>query len=210
MSLLQELFGMSKSEALAKSRKRNVRENDYMMGGTRSMPGPDTTDGPYNPEMNTYGDEESYGDYQDFGDMESGEADDMEGGEGLEGEDIVSMDVPLVIRMMEWAKEEAPDDIALHKAVDNMLDLAMERGTADLTMDDYEDIIEGCCDSETEDGELDDESGDEFDFSTSEDESGETNEDEFGGETDKMPRPGMEDMESCGSSNPRVSRMRSY
>lgn len=37
--------------------------------------------------------------------------------------DIISMDVPLFIRMLEWAKEDAQTDMQLHSAVEKILHL---------------------------------------------------------------------------------------
>ena len=51
--------------------------------------------------------------------------------------DFVSMDVPLLIRVLEWAHEEAETDIDLHFAVTNMIKI----GKA-LTMLDYDEIVD--------------------------------------------------------------------
>ena len=53
--------------------------------------------------------------------------------------DIVKMDVPLLIRMMEYAKEDAETDMDLHSAAENMIALSKENRT--LNMDDYNNII---------------------------------------------------------------------
>ncbi len=45
------------------------------------------------------------------------------------------MTMPLFIRLLEWAREDAPDDIELHKAAERCL----TKGTMD--MDDYQRII---------------------------------------------------------------------
>ena len=52
------------------------------------------------------------------------------------GEDTVTLDVPLLIRVMEYAKEDAKTDMELHSAVERMLSIG---GT--LTMDDYHSIV---------------------------------------------------------------------
>jgi hypothetical protein len=52
------------------------------------------------------------------------------------GEDTVTLDVPLMIRVMEYAKEDAKTDMELHKAVERMLAI----GGA-LTMNDYDSIV---------------------------------------------------------------------
>lgn len=50
--------------------------------------------------------------------------------------DIVSMDVPLLIRLLEWAHEDAKTDIEIHIAVENMI-----AKKTNLTMNDYSGII---------------------------------------------------------------------
>ena len=49
--------------------------------------------------------------------------------------DIISMDIPLLIRLLEYAKEDAQTDMDLHKVAENLIALAKEDRT--LTMDDY-------------------------------------------------------------------------
>jgi len=56
--------------------------------------------------------------------------------EANEGVDTIQMDVELFIRCLEWAKESAGDDIALHKFTENVV---AKSGV--LTMSDYEDLI---------------------------------------------------------------------
>lgn len=53
--------------------------------------------------------------------------------------DEVTMDVPFLIRVMEYAKEDAETDMDLHSAVERMLDLSEEGGA--LTMEDYDSIF---------------------------------------------------------------------
>jgi hypothetical protein len=53
--------------------------------------------------------------------------------------DIVKMDIPLLIRMMEYAKEDAETDMDLHAAAENMIELSKEDRI--LSMDDYTNII---------------------------------------------------------------------
>jgi len=50
--------------------------------------------------------------------------------------DKVTLDVPLLIRVMEYAKEDAKTDMELHKAVERMLEIGGE-----LTMDNYDSIV---------------------------------------------------------------------
>lgn len=54
-------------------------------------------------------------------------------------EDVIMMDVPLLIRMLEYAREDAKTDMDLHFAAENLITLS-KRG-ATLTMDDYDTII---------------------------------------------------------------------
>jgi|GEM_PF-6466102 hypothetical protein len=52
--------------------------------------------------------------------------------------DTIYMDVPLFIRMLEYAKEDAKDDMDLHKVTERILNMQGKR----LTMEDYADIVE--------------------------------------------------------------------
>ena len=54
-------------------------------------------------------------------------------------EDVIMMDVPLLIRMLEYAREDAKTDMDLHFAAKNLIKLS-KNGTT-LTMDDYDTII---------------------------------------------------------------------
>ena len=51
--------------------------------------------------------------------------------------DTITMDMPLFIRMLEWAKEDSESDMDLHKAAENAVNLH----AAILTMKDYDSII---------------------------------------------------------------------
>jgi hypothetical protein len=53
--------------------------------------------------------------------------------------DIISVDVPLFIRLLEYAREDAQTDMDLHNVADNIIDLS-EEGKV-LTMDDYNTIV---------------------------------------------------------------------
>ena len=53
--------------------------------------------------------------------------------------DIVSLDIPLLIRIMEYAKENAQTDMDLHKVAENLIELSKEGKT--LNMDDYSNIV---------------------------------------------------------------------
>jgi hypothetical protein len=53
--------------------------------------------------------------------------------------DIVTLDVPLFIRMLEYAKEEAADDMDLHDLATKTIALSKQRGI--LSMEDYDTLI---------------------------------------------------------------------
>jgi len=53
--------------------------------------------------------------------------------------DIVTLDVPLFIRMLEYAKEEAADDMDLHELATKTIALSKQRGI--LSMEDYDVLI---------------------------------------------------------------------
>ena len=54
-------------------------------------------------------------------------------------EDVIKMDVPLFIRMLEYAREDASNDIDLHEVAKKVIGLSSEDKV--LTMDDYETIV---------------------------------------------------------------------
>lgn len=53
--------------------------------------------------------------------------------------DAVTMDVPLLIRIMEYAREDAQTDMDLHDVAEQLISLSQEGRT--LTMDDYDEIV---------------------------------------------------------------------
>ena len=55
--------------------------------------------------------------------------------------DSVSMDVPLLLRIMEFAREDAKTDMALHDVTENLIRLSNQGRT--LTMNDYDAIVGG-------------------------------------------------------------------
>lgn len=55
-------------------------------------------------------------------------------------QDIVTFDVPLFIRLLEFAREDATDDQTLHKVTENIIKMC-EDGQV-LTMDDYDSIVD--------------------------------------------------------------------
>ena len=53
--------------------------------------------------------------------------------------DTASLDIPLLIRIMEFAKEDAQTDMDLHKVAENIIELSKQGRT--LTMKDYSNIV---------------------------------------------------------------------
>lgn len=53
--------------------------------------------------------------------------------------DIVKLNVPLLLRLLEYAREDAKDDMDLHRVVENIIDLSKTGIT--LGMIDYNTII---------------------------------------------------------------------
>ena len=53
--------------------------------------------------------------------------------------DIITVDVPLFIRLLEYAREDAQTDMDLHDVADNIISLSTLGKT--LSMDDYSAII---------------------------------------------------------------------
>lgn len=58
----------------------------------------------------------------------------------LDQPDVVQVNIPLLIRLSEFAKEDAKSDLDLHKAVENMLVIRSETNKP-LSMDDYNRIV---------------------------------------------------------------------
>lgn len=53
--------------------------------------------------------------------------------------DVVSMDVPLMIRLLEYAREDAKTDMDLHNVSEKLIELSASGQT--LTMAQYEEIV---------------------------------------------------------------------
>jgi hypothetical protein len=53
--------------------------------------------------------------------------------------DLITVDVPLFIRLLEYAREDAAADMDLHDVAENAISLAASGKT--LTMDDYSSLI---------------------------------------------------------------------
>jgi hypothetical protein len=58
--------------------------------------------------------------------------------EEVEKTDTITLDIPLMIRVLEYAREDAKTDMDLHKVVENLINL---RGEGPLSMDHYEEIV---------------------------------------------------------------------
>ena len=116
MTLLADILKMSKSK---------VNEMDFEFGGVK--PQPAVTDGPPPPEDDGY---------KDF---DTANGDDHEYDDPLAGEDKLEMEIPFLIKLLEWAHEEAQSDEDIHKMAENLL--ALDKSP--LTMDDYEEAVAG-------------------------------------------------------------------
>lgn len=53
--------------------------------------------------------------------------------------DVVSLDVPLLIRLLEYAREDAKSDMDLHRLTQKLIEKSAEGNT--LSMGDYESLI---------------------------------------------------------------------
>jgi hypothetical protein len=60
--------------------------------------------------------------------------------------DTVTIDIPLIIRLLEYAREDAHSDVDLHDVTENLIRLGLDDKV--LTMDDYESIVGGIDKSE--------------------------------------------------------------
>jgi len=80
-------------------------------------------------------------------------------GEASNPVDTVTMDVPLMIRMFEYAREEAKSDMDLHDVAEKLI--ALGTGGSTLTMDNYEDIVSNV-ENGIEDHEMDEAAGEKF------------------------------------------------
>jgi hypothetical protein len=58
--------------------------------------------------------------------------------EAVDEKDTVTMDIPLLIRVLEYAREDAKTDMDLHKVVENLINM---RGEGSLSMDMYNKIV---------------------------------------------------------------------
>ena len=53
--------------------------------------------------------------------------------------DTIKLDVPLFIRLLEYAREDAKSDMDLHELADNIIEMSSEGRV--LSMDDYEFVL---------------------------------------------------------------------
>lgn len=58
--------------------------------------------------------------------------------EAVDEKDTVTMDIPLLIRVLEYAREDAKTDMDLHRVVENLINM---RGAVPLSMDHYDQIV---------------------------------------------------------------------
>lgn len=70
-----------------------------------------------------------------------------ESDEMMDKPDNITVDVPLMLRIMEYAREEANDDMDLHKVAERLVGLSRSKP---LTMDDYDAIVDGETNNMTE------------------------------------------------------------
>lgn len=54
-------------------------------------------------------------------------------------EDVIQLDVPLMIRLLEYAREDAQSDVDLHLVAEKLIELSVDGDVLD--MDDYDDIV---------------------------------------------------------------------
>ena len=55
-------------------------------------------------------------------------------------EDVIKLNVPLLIRLLEFAREDSSQDVDLHLVAENLIDLSEEGAV--LEMEDYEEIVQ--------------------------------------------------------------------
>lgn len=68
-----------------------------------------------------------------------GALEDLNDSNGYEGEDVLCMNVPLFLRLLEFSREDASKDKDLHVITENITKICNNGGTA--TMDDYDAIV---------------------------------------------------------------------
>lgn len=85
-----------------------------------------------------------------------------------EGSDIICVDVPLAIRLFEYAREEARTDEDVHILAERLVQLGTEKDEV-LTMDHYSNIVSNLKSSKPEEFNLDDLLGDNSDINVSDD-----------------------------------------
>ena len=64
--------------------------------------------------------------------------------------DTITVDVPLLIRLLEFSREDAQTDMDLHQLAASMINLSPESNT--LTMADYEELVTGLAGHENAEG----------------------------------------------------------
>ena len=61
-----------------------------------------------------------------------------------DSEDVIKFNIPLMLKLLEWAREESSKDMELHIVVEKMIELSEDGDT--LTMEEYPEIV--CMDPE--------------------------------------------------------------
>jgi len=61
--------------------------------------------------------------------------------EGVQGIDSIMISIPLLIRCMEYAREDAKSDLDLHLSIERMLQVAKTKGSRPLDSNDYKRIF---------------------------------------------------------------------
>jgi hypothetical protein len=84
-------------------------------------------------------------------DVKSYDSEDNRPGEHDNTPDTISVDIPLLIRLLEWAREESNDDVELHEIATNLTNMQGKT----LTMDDYYKIVGEKDEADEEDNDAD-------------------------------------------------------
>lgn len=61
-------------------------------------------------------------------------------------EDVIKLDIPLLIRLLEFSKENAETDVDLHKLAEHLIEMQGDDPDRVLSIDDYEDILQDLAD----------------------------------------------------------------
>jgi len=69
----------------------------------------------------------------------------------LDVPDVISIDIPTLIRVLEWAYEEAEDDVMIHRFVNGLIQASFSHDHP-LNMDDYEVVHNEVCKTQQKQG----------------------------------------------------------